>query len=56
MLYICRTPQVGFQRWLHLLANHDWKMLPIIVNLNNELNSQYYNSYLRHLTEYVEQI
>ncbi|KAK3096655.1 hypothetical protein FSP39_002142 [Pinctada imbricata] len=30
---------VGFQRWLHLLANHDWKMSPLMVNLNNKFTS-----------------
>ncbi|XP_072288566.1 nucleolar protein 6 [Eucyclogobius newberryi] len=31
------SPQVGFLRFLHLLASFDWKNNPLIVNLNNQL-------------------
>ncbi|XP_053557019.1 nucleolar protein 6 isoform X2 [Bombina bombina] len=31
------SPQVGFLRFLHLLATFDWKNSPLIVNLNGEL-------------------
>lgn len=31
------SPQVGFLRFLHLLASFDWRNNPLIVNLNNQL-------------------
>ncbi|XP_069819373.1 nucleolar protein 6 [Dendropsophus ebraccatus] len=31
------SPQVGFLRFLTLLASHDWRNSPLIVNLNGEL-------------------
>ncbi|XP_053304284.1 nucleolar protein 6 [Spea bombifrons] len=31
------SPQVGFLRFLHLLATFDWKNSPLIVNLNGDL-------------------
>lgn len=31
------SPQVGFLRFLHLLACFDWRNNPLIVNLNNQL-------------------
>ncbi|CAL1615889.1 unnamed protein product [Knipowitschia caucasica] len=31
------SPQVGFLRFLHLLASFDWKNNPLIVNLNSQL-------------------
>lgn len=31
------SPQVGFLRFLNLLATHDWKNSPLIVNLNGNL-------------------
>ncbi|KAG8456873.1 hypothetical protein GDO86_002603 [Hymenochirus boettgeri] len=33
------SPQVGFLRFLHLLATFDWKNSPLIVNLNGELKA-----------------
>ncbi|KAM4808387.1 nucleolar protein 6 [Rhinophrynus dorsalis] len=36
------SPQVGFLRFLHLLATFDWKNSPLIVNLNGELKNAEY--------------
>ncbi|KAE8636849.1 hypothetical protein XENTR_v10003167 [Xenopus tropicalis] len=36
------SPQVGFLRFLHLLATFDWKNSPLIVNLNGELKGPDY--------------
>ncbi|GFS40938.1 nucleolar protein 6 [Trichonephila inaurata madagascariensis] len=42
--YTCPcSPQIAFIRFLTLLANHDWKTAPIIVNLNNELKNENIN-------------
>ncbi|XP_068121202.1 nucleolar protein 6 [Hyperolius riggenbachi] len=34
------SPQVGFLRFLNLLASFDWKNCPLIVNLNNDLTDE----------------
>lgn len=36
----CRSPQVGFLRFLDLLATFDWKNNPLIVNLNAGLTGE----------------
>ncbi|XP_029019148.2 nucleolar protein 6 [Betta splendens] len=36
------SPQVGFLRFLHLLASFDWRNNPLIVNLNNQLTAADY--------------
>ncbi|GFX25918.1 nucleolar protein 6 [Trichonephila clavipes] len=42
--YTCPcSPQIAFIRFLTLLANHDWKTAPIIVNFNNELKNENIN-------------
>ncbi|GFR09020.1 nucleolar protein 6 [Trichonephila clavata] len=42
--YTCPcSPQIAFIRFLTLLASHDWKTAPIIVNLNNELKNENIN-------------
>ena len=38
---VTASPQTGFLRFLKLLATHDWKTDPLIVNLNGELDSEY---------------
>lgn len=38
---ICRSsPRLGFQRFLSLLANHDWTRQPLIVNFSGKLSSE----------------
>ncbi|KAJ0041623.1 hypothetical protein NL108_010458, partial [Boleophthalmus pectinirostris] len=34
------SPQVGFLRFLHLLASFDWRNNPLIVNLNSQLTGK----------------
>ncbi|KAL7985725.1 hypothetical protein Chor_013657 [Crotalus horridus] len=34
------SPQVGFLRFLHLLASFDWKNSPLLVNLNGDLKGE----------------
>uniref|UniRef100_A0A8C7E521 Nucleolar protein 6 n=1 Tax=Naja naja TaxID=35670 RepID=A0A8C7E521_NAJNA len=34
------SPQVGFLRFLHLLATFDWKNSPLLVNLNGDLKGE----------------
>lgn len=36
----CSSPQVGFLRFLNLLATFDWKNNPLIVNLNTGLTGE----------------
>lgn len=36
----CSSPQVGFLRFLNLLATFDWKNNPLIVNLNAGLTGE----------------
>lgn len=36
---VTASPQTAFLRFLKLLASHNWKTSPLIVNLNNGLNS-----------------
>lgn len=36
----CVEAQTGFLRFLELLARHDWKHCPIIVNLNDKLSKE----------------
>lgn len=36
----CSSPQVGFLRFLDLLATFDWKNNPLIVNLNAGLTGE----------------
>lgn len=36
----CSSPQVGFLRFLNLLAAFDWKNNPLIVNLNTGLTGE----------------
>ena len=35
------SPQVGFLRFLFLIATFDWKNNPLIVNLNNEFTGKW---------------
>ncbi|XP_034025956.1 nucleolar protein 6 [Thalassophryne amazonica] len=41
-------PQVGFLRFLHLLASFDWRNNPLIVNLNNQLTASNYTDIKNH--------
>jgi len=34
-------PQLGFFRFLHLLAHTNWNSEPVILNLNSEMTSEY---------------
>lgn len=36
-------PQLGFFRFLHLLADTNWNTEPIILNLNAEMSSEYFH-------------
>ena len=38
---VTASPQTGFLRFLKLLTSHDWKTVPLIVNLSGELSSKY---------------
>uniref|UniRef100_A0A8C8S5Z8 Nucleolar protein 6 n=1 Tax=Pelusios castaneus TaxID=367368 RepID=A0A8C8S5Z8_9SAUR len=42
------SPQVGFLRFLHLLAAFDWKNSPLIVNLNADLKDADYTEIRNH--------
>ena len=35
-------PQLGFFRFLHLLAHTNWNSEPVILNLNSEMTSEYF--------------
>lgn len=37
---VCSSPQVGFLRFLNLLATFDWKNNPLIINLNAGLTGE----------------
>lgn len=37
---------VGFQRFLYLVGNHDWKNSPLMVNLNDEFTAEDYQEIL----------
>lgn len=39
--HVTASPLTGFLRVLRLLATHDWKSSPLIVNLNGELSSEF---------------
>ena len=38
---VTASPQTGFIRFLKLMATHNWKTAPLIVNFNGELTSKY---------------
>ncbi|KAJ8304133.1 hypothetical protein KUTeg_017716 [Tegillarca granosa] len=38
--FLLRSPLVGFLRFLYLLSHHDWKLSPLMINLNNEFTTQ----------------
>lgn len=40
------SPMVGFQRFLYLVGNHDWKNSPLMVNLNDEFTAEDYQEIL----------
>ena len=40
------TPVAGFCRFLKLLATHDWRMIPLVVNLNAEFTPEKINEIL----------
>ncbi|PSN31316.1 Nucleolar protein 6 [Blattella germanica] len=37
-------PQVGFFRFLHLMANTDWNSQPLILNFDGEMNQNWFHS------------
>ncbi|XP_058027935.1 nucleolar protein 6 [Ahaetulla prasina] len=45
------SPQVGFLRFLHLLATFDWKNNPLLVNLNGDLKEADYVAIRNHFME-----
>uniref|UniRef100_A0A670Z235 Nucleolar protein 6 n=1 Tax=Pseudonaja textilis TaxID=8673 RepID=A0A670Z235_PSETE len=45
------SPQVGFLRFLHLLATFDWKNSPLLVNLNGDLKEADYVAVRNHFME-----
>ena len=39
-ILFCRSPLVGFLRFLHLLYSTDWHSTPVVLNFNNEISGK----------------
>lgn len=39
--FICNAPQTGFVKFLHLLANTDWKSELFLINFNNTMEGEF---------------